>query len=131
MIYRHESCWILSLPSIGQYKIEFIYCPRFYRIKEHSHDNQDIELFFLFGHNIKFYRRSPEQTNVKMFFARFSHIGRHFTIKAGDQHYFEVSNFPLIFMNIEKWKEGIKPTSAAKDFNLCQDEKQVVVEVVD
>lgn len=51
----------------------------------------------------------------ELYKASFRNIGRMFTINSGDIHYFKVSKWPLIFMNIEKWKDGVRPSSAAKD----------------
>jgi hypothetical protein len=116
-IERYERCLVLSLPAFGKYKIEFVYAPRGYEIAPHTHSHQDIKLIFLFGHNIRFYRKRPLKELVT-FWARFSNIGKSFTILANDIHYFKVSNWPLVFMNIEKWH--IKPTSAAKDLQLTQ-----------
>src|SRR4051812_44127042 len=99
MIERYESCWILSLPAIGKYKIEFVYAPSGYEIAPHTHSNQDIKLMLLFGHNVRFFRQNAKDGLVN-FMARFRHIGRIFTINAGDIHYFKVSKWPLIFMNI-------------------------------
>ena len=116
MIERYERCWGLSLPAIGRLKIEFWFCPPRYKIRPHTHKNQDIKLILLFGHNVLFHRRKKFKYLGDAFLAKFKHIGRIFTINAGDEHSFDVSNWPLIFMNIEHWK--VKPTSAAHDFQL-------------
>lgn len=93
--------------------IELWYAPKGYKIAEHSHPNEDIELYFLYGDALfvrngvdKFHAVSPK------------HSFKHFSIRAGDNHYFEVSNKPLIFLNIEHWKGTTKPSSASKDFKL-------------
>lgn len=115
MIERHESCIGFSFPSIGRWKIELWFVPKNYTIKPHTHPNQDIKLVFLFGHNIRFHRRKPKELFGESFYATYRNIGRIFTINRNDEHSFDVSNWPLIFMNIEKWYD-VLPTSAAKDF---------------
>lgn len=113
MFKQFESCFGLSFPAIGKWKIELWYAPSGYSIREHTHNQEDIKLIFLFGHNVKFHRRKWGAYLGDSFMAKFKHIGKVFTINAGDAHYFEVSDWPLIFMNIEKWKS--KPTSASQD----------------
>lgn len=117
MVKRYESCIGLSLPSFGRWKIEFWSAPAGYAIKEHTHPNQDIKLIFLFGHGVTFHRVRNTSTSSKhqKQTMKWWNIGRAFTILAGDSHWFEVSNRRLLFMNIEKWKDGIKPTSASED----------------
>lgn len=115
----YESCRGLSLPAIGKYKIEFWYCKSGYEIQPHSHNNIDIKLFFLFGHRISFYRRRRPQVLPDFFYAKWWHILSHFNIRAGDIHYFKVSKYPLIFMNLEIWQT--KPTSASIDFTLTHE----------
>lgn len=106
-----KKCFGLSLPAFGRFKLEFWFiCPR-YEIKPHSHPNQDIELMLLFGHNVLLTRNGNEKFKAKIW-----NIFKVFSIPAGVTHTFSVSRFPLIFMNIEKWKVGVKPTSAADDF---------------
>ena len=119
---KYERCRGISFRNIGRWKIEFWFCPPNYQIAEHSHPNEDIELLFLFGHNIRFHRREQGKLLGESFFARFKHIGTVFTIKAGTYHWFEVSSWPLIFMNIEKWYS--KPTSASEDFQLAVEQKE-------
>lgn len=115
LIRRYESCIGLSLPSIGRWKLELWFAPSGYQIQPHSHDNVDIWLYLLFGERICFFRRRKNDTNWQEFQGRWYHIGRRFTIRRGVLHYFHVSRFPLIFLNVEKWYS--KPTSASEDFN--------------
>lgn len=120
-IRRHECCVGLSLMNIGRFKIEIWYAPSGYEIKPHRHDHENIRLYFLFGHNVSFFRKRNSNSDWERFDARWYHIGHGFTIRAGDCHKFCVSKFPLIFMNIEEWLNG-KPTSAAEDFQLVNEE---------
>lgn len=115
-IKRYERCWGLSFPSVGKWKIEIWYAPRGYEIAEHTHPNEDIKLILLFGHNVVFHRRKKSTFIGESFWARFRDIGHIFTINAGDSHFFTVSNWPLVFMNIERWHT--KPTSASEDLQL-------------
>jgi hypothetical protein len=117
-IKRYEACWILSFPSIKNWKIEIVYAPRKYQISPHTHEHQHIKLILLFGHNICFYRTKKGTTNQETFNARFRDVGTMFTIGAGDNHHFTVSNWPLVFLNIEKYVDGYAPTSAAEDLQL-------------
>ena len=117
LIRFYEQCVGISLPAIGRYKIELWWCPSGYKIIPHSHDNQDIELCFLFGHDTTFYRKKQEELFSDSYTPNWpKDIGKVFTISAGTIHWFEVSKWPLVFINFEKWKPGIKPTSASVDF---------------
>lgn len=118
LIKRYESCIGLSLPAIGRWKIEFWYAAPGYSIRPHIHPREDIKLCLLFGHNVRFHRKKSGYLLGESFLARFKDIGKMFTINAWDEHSFEVSNWPLLFMNIEKW--SVKPTSAAEDFVLTK-----------
>lgn len=120
MIKKYEACRGISFSSFKQWKIEIWYAPRGYEIQPHTHENEDIKLVFLFGHNIRFHRRKKDAFLGQSFLARFENIGKIFTINAGDEHSFTVSNWPLLFMNIEKWKDGIKPSSASQDLQLTK-----------
>lgn len=112
---KFESCRGLSFPSIGKWKIEIWYAPSGYTIREHTHNNEDIKLVLLFGHDVVFHRvRNTKYSSRKIsFLAKLWHIGKSFSIRAGDSHWFEVSRFPLVFLNIERWHT--KPTSACED----------------
>jgi hypothetical protein len=116
MIQRYESCIGLSFPAIGRWKIEFWFCPKYYEIRKHSHPSQDIRLFFIFGHNTTFYRERNTQYSSRLDSRtiKWWNIGAKFTILRNDYHWFTVSRFPLVFLNLEKWYD--KPTSAAIDF---------------
>ena len=116
MLRRYEQCLVFSLPAIGSWKIEFVYAPAGYSIREHTHNGLNIKLIPLFCHNVMFYRRKKGELFGERFYAWFRHIGRVFTINSGDAHYFDVSKWPLIFMNIEHWL--VQPTSAAEDLQL-------------
>ena len=116
ILNRYQKCWGLTLWKWGQFKLELWICPKGYKIPAHSHDNQDIELLFLYGTAL-FARRLANKFFFDYVFATFpKHFGQRFTIPAGAEHYFEVSNKTLIFIGIERWKPGVKVTSASIDF---------------
>jgi len=122
LIERYQSCVGLSLPAFGKWKIELWLALPGYKIKPHSHDNVNIKLTFLFGHNVMFHRIKKNAELCMSFMAQLRHIGKTFTINAGDIHWFEVSRFPLIFINVEKW--FIKPSSASIDLQLANSIKK-------
>lgn len=115
---RYERCWILSFPSFGNRKLEIVYAPAGYEIAEHTHNNEDIKLIPLFCHNVRFHRRKRGEFLGQTFWATWKHIGKVFNIRSGDAHYFSVSNWPLVFLNIEFWY--CKPTSASEDLQLTE-----------
>jgi hypothetical protein len=116
LIKQYESCIGLSLPAIGRWKIEFWYCPANYAIRKHKHPELDIRLFFLFGHNTTFYRERNTQYSSRLVSrtVKWWNCFSRFTLLRGDYHWFTVSKFPLIFMNVEKWYST--PTSASESF---------------
>jgi hypothetical protein len=117
MIQRYESCIGLSFPAIGRWKIEFWFCPANYAIKKHCHPKLDIKLFFIFGAGTTFFRERNTKYSSKLdsyAVKGWRDFGRCFTILRTDYHYFTVSKFPLIFMNVEKWYST--PTSASESF---------------
>jgi cupin superfamily acireductone dioxygenase involved in methionine salvage len=114
LINRHRECWGIKLWKWNNFQIELWYCPNGFEIQPHSHDNQDIELTYLWGNAVFFRKFQDGETNS--FDTLFAWPGKTFSIPAGTLHWFTVSNKPLIFINREQWKT--KPTSAAIDFNL-------------
>lgn len=114
---KYESCRGLSIGPFGSYLVEIWFAPPKYEIKEHTHPHQNIKLIFLFGHNILFYRRKKGEFLGETFWAKFKDVGTIFTINAGDAHFFTVSSWPLLFMNIEKYI-NCKPTSASIDMEV-------------
>lgn len=112
-IDRHESCIGIRLFKSRKTFCQLWYCAPRYRIKPHSHDKQNIELYFVFG-SAKFTRIIDGKQ--QSYYVRPSKIGKHFSIRAGVVHWFEVSTWPLLFINIAKATEGNESVSAAKDF---------------
>jgi hypothetical protein len=109
MVNRYERAVGLTLFKFGKYQAEIWFVPSNYKIPEHYHADFDSKLLILFGHNILLHR-NKESLMIKWW----KHIGRAFAIKAMDIHSFDASKFPLIFINLEVWKQ--QPTSACKDF---------------
>lgn len=116
-LLRYERCTILSFPSIGKWKLELVFAPAGYRIREHTHPNQNIKLIPLYCRDVTFCRRKWDNLFGESYRAGLKDIGRTFTIEAGDAHYFEVSKHCLLFLNIEHWLTST-PTSAAIDLQL-------------
>lgn len=115
---KFEKCYGLSLPAIGRWKVEFWFVMPNYKIPEHSHDNQDIKLVFLFGRYVMFRKRKRCNISGVTYLASLPYsFLKVFNIEAGYLHDFDVSSWPLVFMNIEHYKEGVKPTSASEDIN--------------
>jgi hypothetical protein len=122
---RYEQCYGLSLPAIGRWKIEVWFCMPNYKIKEHAHNNEDITLVFLFGKDVVFHKHSLIYNTPIIFLANFPrHFLKCFNIWAGESHYFEVSSTPLIFLSIERWKKGVKITSASEDLQLTSQQQE-------
>lgn len=111
---KHEGCIGLTLFRAFRFNIEIWFCPKGYSIKPHSHPEEHIELMYIYGRTV-FHRISD--AGIKQFFEpEWYHIFNTFTVARGTIHWFEVSDRPLIFINIAKFKKGHKPKSAAKDF---------------
>lgn len=117
MLKRYESCWVLILFRYANYQIELVYAPAGYTINPHTHINQDIKLTVLFGHNVRFYRQRPGE-EVQTILSRFRNMFKTYNIYAGDIHWFQVSRWPLVFINFEKWR--VRPSSASIDLQLVK-----------
>jgi len=116
ILFKHETCWCLTLFRSKHNNIEIVFCPKGYKIQPHTHPNINIELVFLFGRAV--FHRISNLTGKKSIKVEFPYsFGKHFSIAHNHKHWFEVSTLPLIFINWEKWLNGIKPTSAAVDFH--------------
>lgn len=114
--HKYEKCYGVTLPHVGRKQIEFWFCLPHYSIRPHTHNNENIKLVFLFGNNVRFHRLKKGYLLGDTYLAKWNNIGRTFTINAGDLHHFDVSNFPLVFMNVETWLT--EPTSAAHDLQV-------------
>ncbi len=115
---RHGPCRGITIYRFGRYTCELWFCPPRYQIEEHKHPNEDIELMFLAGDSLFISRSADKDITQKYYAISFKDTFKHFTVKAGDFHSFVVSNSWLVFLNFAKWRDGIKPTSAANDFKL-------------
>ena len=115
MIHRYETCiGILLFKSKHRY-IEIWFCPRGYKIREHCHPNEHIELMYIFG-KTTFFRREKKDQQEQSFTPKWYHIFRTFSVPFGFFHRFEVSSLPLIFINFSKFFFNCKPESASIDF---------------
>jgi hypothetical protein len=95
--------------------VEVWYCPSGYTIKKHSHPEENIELMYILG-KTTFYRE--RESKIEKFTPRYYHMFRSFSVNAGDNHWFDVANFPLVFINVATFLEGKKPKSASVDFSI-------------
>lgn len=116
IINRHEDCIGITLYSFGKYRAEIWICPPCYRIEEHSHPSEDVELMHLYGKTI-FYRRNLwtgvlDSVTPKMF--------QRFSVRHSDSHWFSVGDRRLIFINFQTFLNGEKPRSAAIDFEITK-----------
>lgn len=114
LINRHKNCIGIKLWKWNNFQIELWFCPKGFIIEKHSHNEQDIELTYLYGRAI--FHRQIEGCAINSIDTSQANIGQTFSIPAGTLHWFEVSDRPLVFINREYWKT--KPTSASIDFNL-------------
>ncbi len=113
-INRHDNCIGFRIWKWGRTQYELWFCPRYYNIERHSHDDQDIEIIFLYG-SPWFWRQ--ENGVVTEGWPRFPHnFCDVFSIRAGVLHSFYTGRLPMIVLSKERWKEGAKMTSAAVDF---------------
>lgn len=119
IINRHERCVGIRLWKSKTRFIQLWYCPRGYEVKPHSHNDQHIELMYLFG-KTTFYRHgviSNPSGYIESFSPRCKHILKRFTVKTGQRHWFTVSSLPLVFINFATFVDGKRPVSAAEDFH--------------
>lgn len=117
IINRHEDCVGITLFKWGQRRIELWFCPSGYKIEEHSHPQEDVELMFLYGNTLFCRQKTDGKTPVESYYAQFpGDFGRVFTVKHDDSHWFNVGNKPLIFLNFQTFLKGYQPVSAATDF---------------
>lgn len=121
---RHERCVGLRLWKSRTRFVQLWFCPKGYVVKPHSHNDQHIELMYLFG-KTTFYRvrqsMIPIEYNpcrsVQGFEPSWKHIFRRFTVLPGQCHWFTVSTLPLIFINFATFIDGKEPVSASVDFH--------------
>jgi len=112
LINKHENCIGLTLFKWNQRRIEIWFCPSGYQIEEHSHPSEDVELVYIFGNTI-FFRRNLLNGKYEEGKPKFL---QKFTVMHFHSHGFTVGRLPLIFINFQKFLNGYKPMSAAKDF---------------
>jgi len=117
LVHRYEQCIGIPLFKSKRRYVEIWYCPRGYKIKEHSHPNERIELMYIFG-KTTFFRREKKDQKEQSFTPKWYHCFRTFSVPYGFLHRFEVSNLPLIFINFSKFFPGYEPVSASVDFEL-------------
>lgn len=84
----------------------------------HSHNDQHIELMYLFGKTTFFREKKTLFPTTEGFTPRWYNVFKRFTVNAGQVHSFSVSSLPLVFVNFATFINGIEPTSAAIDFHI-------------
>lgn len=121
IINRHERCMGIRLWKSKTRFIQLWYCPRGYEVKPHSHNDQHIELMYLFG-KTTFFREQKQYVLVgrkgESYSPKWYHMFRKFTVIAGQVHWFTVSSLPLVFINFATFIDGKHPISAATDFHI-------------
>jgi hypothetical protein len=119
LIERYGPCKGMKLLRFGRFTLHIWIIPAGYTIPEHSHNNEHIELCLLKGHKTTLYRKATPDATLESATVSFPRdFGRVFSIPPGYSHGFTVSKHKLIFLNFARWKAGVKPTSAAVDFQL-------------
>lgn len=116
-LLRYECAVGIKLFQWKQYRCECWYFPKYYRIQEHSHPKENIEVFYIFG-NAVFYRLSPDRKNMVIWRSNF--IPKFLSLPAGFIHWFTVGRWPLIAINFSKFLYDYNPTSAAEDLVLTK-----------
>lgn len=114
-VNRYESCVGFPLFKSKKYYVELWFCPIGYKIREHCHPNEYVELMFIFG-KTTFFRREKKDQKEQSFTPKWYNIFKTFSVPFGFYHRFEVSNLPLIFINFSRFLSNIKPVSASVDF---------------
>ena len=108
-------CFGISIYQRNQLSVELWFVPPQYEIPAHSHPNEHIELYHVYGRSL-FSRECPiDKRHRCAMMDTFSWL-QHFTVPAGWNHWFSTTKTWLIFFNVAKWKDGVKPTSASEDF---------------
>jgi len=89
-----------------------------YQIAKHSHPNEEIELQYVFGKNVNFYRVSNSYglTDFDMFKPSWKAFLKKFTVPSNTIHWFSACSWPLVFINHATWLGDTEPTSASIDF---------------
>lgn len=115
---KHEGCRGITLFKLGARRVELWFCPAGYAIEEHSHPKEDIELMYLFGDTLFFRRNLAKPEKVEWERMTWKRFGAKFSVRYFHSHWFTVGRLPLVFLNFQKFREGFKPESAAKDFEV-------------
>jgi hypothetical protein len=123
IFHRYDYCRGLTLWRKGQRNVEAWWCPSGYEIIPHSHPNETIELIPLFGW-ATFHRQKKvagEWLPAESVVVTPRRWFRKHTVPMGCLHWFTVGRrMPLIFLNVSVWRDGVKPTTAAEDFEVME-----------
>lgn len=108
-------CRGITLFKWGQWRAEIWIIPSYYKIIEHSHPSEDVELVHIFGRSV-FYRRNMKTGMMESVEVPPWSKLRKFTVRSFHTHWFDTCKTPMIFLNIQHFLPGHKPKSAADDF---------------
>ena len=111
----HGPCRGITLYSFKNKRAELWYIPANYKIIEHTHNQEDVELMFVFGKTV-FYRRNLETSEVSLATSTWKMFCKCFSVKHFHSHWFSTSSWPLFFINFQTFLPGNIRKSAAVDF---------------
>lgn len=112
---RHKRCFGFMIYRWNRFTVELWFVPPRFTVDEHSHPNEDIELYHVHGKCDFVRRRGVLHSCDSVSMPSFSML-RHFTVPSGWNHWFSTTDSWLVFFNVAKWK--VEPTSASVDFKL-------------
>jgi hypothetical protein len=115
LINKYERCRGLTLFKWGRKRMELWYIPPGYKIIEHTHPDENVELMFIFG-KTRFFRRDIYTGKIDYVITNWKYFAKRFTVGCFHSHWFETTSWPLVFINFQTFLWGTKPRSAAKDF---------------
>lgn len=108
-VYQYKECRGIVLLQLGRFQVEGWYCPPGFVAPTHSHSQIQSNILFLFGKAV--FHRGKKSLNVGL-----KTIGRLFVVAPEEVHGFEIdSRWPLVFLNIQRWRKEATITSASVD----------------
>lgn len=118
IIHRYGPCIGITLLRLFRWKVELWFAPGDYSPEEHTHPNSDSEFWVLYASHRYIYKRKAGR--LVGYNASFPSCLFHtLTVRADEPHRFMTSDRPMIWLCLEHWKAGVKPTSVAEDFHIA------------
>lgn len=115
ILTRYGPCWGLTLWRWGRRKVELWYAPANYETPEHRHDLSDSEFTILWARDRVIYRVIDGM--VQSYRANTPGVwGRWLSVRAGTPHAFKAGATFMLWLVVQRWREGVKVTSVAEDF---------------